>query len=423
MIKRTLVRMTIWNSMTVFCLFVMLGGALYGLARYKIYADIDRLLVFDIDHLQQVSLSTGEKVINVDSNEPERFVLAYYWDSNNVMIGQVYYKEPYISVSSILRDQQNHMGPATIHYGQRIYRFVSRPYQGNLSELEKLSNTPVKTVQIVTEISAEVHYLNRLLWSIGIGVGIGAVLSVITGYVLARRALVPIQRAWDKQQQFIADASHELRSPLSVVQGQAQILLRHPDHTIEEESVPIASILKETKRMSSMVNGLLLLARGDSHEEAISCRPVRIDGIMQGIARNMEPIMEYKQLRLQLHIEEAELLINGDEDRLVQLIMILLDNSIKFTQEHGTIDLGCVRQGRSILITVKDNGAGIPERDLPFVFNRFFKGYSPREGGDHGAGLGLSIAQWIVDQHQGSIRISSEAGHGTTVAIRFPAIG
>ncbi|MBD3922046.1 hypothetical protein H8B09_25010 [Paenibacillus sp. PR3] len=422
MFKRTLVRMTIWNSTIVFLLFVVLGGALYGLARYQIYSDIDRLLVYDIDHMQQVSLSTGEKVINIDSKHPERFVLVYYWGSNNTMIGQVYYKEPFISVGSILQDKQDRKGPESIHYGKKTYRFVSRPYQGNLPGIEKQLNSPIQTLQIITEITAESYYLNRLLWCIGIGIGIGALLSVIVGYALARRALIPIRKAWDKQQQFIADASHELRSPLSVVQGQMQLLLRHPEHTIEEESVPIASVLKETKRMSSMVSGLLLLARGDSHEEVISCKPVSVDGIIKSIATNMAPIMDYKQLRLGLHVGEGELLINGDEDRLMQLFMIVLDNAIKFTQEQGQIDLGCVRQGKSVLVFVQDNGAGIPERDLPLVFNRFYKGDSARDRGEQGAGLGLSIAHWIVDQHQGSIRINSEVGRGTTVAIRFPAV-
>jgi two-component system, OmpR family, sensor histidine kinase CiaH len=139
------------------------------------------------------------------------------------------------------------MGPESIRVGKKTYRFVSRPYQGNLPVVEELSNTPLKTVQIFTEISAEVYYLNRLLWSISIGIGIGALISIIAGYALARRALIPIQKAWDKQQQFVADASHELRSPLSVVRGQTQILLRHPDHMIEEESAPISAILKETK--------------------------------------------------------------------------------------------------------------------------------------------------------------------------------
>ncbi|MFF2480437.1 sensor histidine kinase [Paenibacillus sp. NPDC058071] len=425
MIKRTLVQMTIWNSAIVFCLFVILGGVLYGLARYQIYSDIDRMLVFNIDHMRQVSLSTGESVINIDSKEPERFNMIYYWDSNDFLMRSVYYKEPFNTLSGTLREKLHLSGPESIQLGNKIYRFVSRPYQGHLPEIEKvlMSNTPLKTVQIITEISAEVYYLNRLLWAIGIGIGIGAMLSVIAGYLLARRALVPIQKAWDKQQQFIADASHELRSPLSVVQGQMQLLLRHPDHTIEEESVPIAAILKETKRMSNMVSGLLLLARGDSHEEEIVCKPVRLDGTIKEAAKNIEPIMEYKQLRLRVQVESAEMLINGDEDRLMQLFMILLDNAIKFSQEHGQIDLGCARQGRSFLVTVKDNGAGIPERDLPLVFNRFYKGDSARDRGDHGAGLGLSIAHWIVDQHQGTIYISSEVGQGTTVMIRFPVIG
>ncbi|OMC93911.1 hypothetical protein BJP48_02270 [Paenibacillus odorifer] len=174
--------------------------------------------------------------------------------------------------------------------------------------------------------------------------------------------------------------------------------------------------------MSNMVDGLLLLARGDSHEEVISCTPVRIDGIIKEIAKKMEPIMDYKQLRVQLHVEGSELLMNGDENRLIQLFMILLDNAIKFTQADGQIDLECLRQGKSVLVTVKDNGVGISEHELPLVFNRFYKGDSSRSRGDHGAGLGLSIARWIVDQHQGTVHISSGVGCGTTVMIRFPVI-
>ncbi|MFC5703256.1 sensor histidine kinase [Cohnella faecalis] len=422
MIRRTLVQMTVWNSTIVFCLFVMLGGALYGLARYQIYSDIDRHLTSDIDHMKQVILGTGEQIVTIESKEPERYILGYWWDSNDTLIQPAYYEAQYLRLGSILRKKQSHRGPESIRMGEKTYRFVSRPYQGNLPKIEKLSDTPLKTVQIITEISAEVYYLNRLLWSVGIGIGVGALLSIIAGYALARRALIPIQKAWDKQQQFIADASHELRSPLSVVQGQTQLLLRHPDHTIEEESVPISAILKETKRMSNMVSGLLLLARGDSHEEVIICKPVRVDGIIKEIAQNMEPIMDYKQLRLQLHVEGTEFLINGAEDRLIQLFMILMDNAIKFTPEHGQIDLECVRQGKSVVVTVKDNGAGISERDLPLVFDRFYKGDSARDRGDHGAGLGLSIARWIVDQHQGSVHISSEVGHGTSVTIRFPML-
>lgn len=375
--------------------------------------------------MRQITLSTGEQVINVDSNEPERFLLDYWWDVNDQLVRSVYYAPAFYQMSSMLRERKDHPGPESIRFGEKTYRFVSRPYQqGSLPEIEKLSAAQLKTVQMVTEMTAEVYYLNRLLWSIGVGIGVSALLSAAAGYAIARRALIPIQHAWNKQQQFIADASDELRSPLSVVQGQAQLLLRHPDHTNEEESVPIAAILKETKRMINMAGGLLLLARGDSHEEVISRRPVRVDEIVKQIAVNIEPIMEYKQLRLQLHIEDGNLVINGDQDRLMQLFMIVVDNAMKFAQQHGQIELGCVRQGRLVVVTVKDNGAGIPKRELPFVFDRFYKGDSARdrgENGDSGAGLGLSIAKWIVEQHQGSIHMSSEAGAGTTVTIRLPA--
>ncbi|WP_165867525.1 sensor histidine kinase [Paenibacillus pinisoli] len=376
-----------------------------------------------MDNLYQYTLPNGEHVLNVNWDDPERFFMTFYWDSNDTLLQSIYYKSPYDKLAFKLRKKQGQLEPESIRVGKRTFRFVSRPYLGNLPMLEKLSDkAPLKTLQAMTEISTEIHYLKLLLMSISTGIGIGALLSVIAGYALARRALIPIQKAWDKQQQFVADASHELRSPLSVIRGQTQILLRHPVHTIEEESAPISAILKETKRMRNMVDGLLLLARGDSHEEVILCQSVRIDGILKEIAKKMEPVMEYKKLRLGLHVEGSELLINGDEDRLIQLFMILLDNAIKFTQADGQIDLECLRQGKSVLVTVKDNGAGIPEHDLPLVFNRFYKGDASRNRGYHGAGLGLSIAHWIIDQHQGSVHISSSVGHGTTVMIRFPAM-
>ncbi|MFK7694632.1 sensor histidine kinase [Paenibacillus sp. HJGM_3] len=272
----------------------------------------------------------------------------------------------------------------------------------------------------VMSIDSEMNMLRSLLMVLAIAGGVGCILVVLAGYYMAGRALVPIRNAWERQQQFVADASHELRTPLAVMGANAEMLLRHPDHTIEQESHVIAPILKEIRRLSKLVTQLLTLARSDSNQLELHRVPLLLNEQWAESAETFRPLCEMKSISLETDLQ-APLPFHGDEERLRQLLVILLDNAVKHTPSGGTIRVACSRTGSLIRCMVSDTGRGIPPQDLPRIFDRFFRGDKARSRTDGGTGLGLTIAQWIVEKHGGTIQASSVLGQGTVMTIQFPA--
>jgi two-component system sensor histidine kinase CiaH len=217
----------------------------------------------------------------------------------------------------------------------------------------------------------------------------------------------------------VADASHELRTPLAVIQANTELLLRHPDHSIEEESGYISTILKESKRINKLITSLLTFARSDSNQMEIQAKPVAIDQLINECVQQFAPLMNIKQIDIKLELEKA-LEMHADEERMHQLLVILLDNALKYTPEQGVISISANKSAHSINLSIEDTGVGIPESDLPFIFERFFRSDKTRSRTDGSMGLGLSIAHWIVDRHSGKIRAESKLGKGTRMLIQFP---
>jgi len=248
---------------------------------------------------------------------------------------------------------------------------------------------------------------------------VGMMLIVPTGYYLARRALVPIRAAWEKQQQFVADASHELRTPLTVVKSNAELLLRHPEHTVEEETIRITNVIRETIRMSKLVSTLFTLARADANQIELQMLPLILSDVVIHVTEQFQPLAEMKSIILQVDIKD-EIELVADKERLHQLFVILLDNAIKYTLPQGNINLVCRKQSNMAFIKVVDTGCGIGPEDLPKVFDRFYRGDKVRSREAGGAGLGLAIAHWIVEKHGGKIWATSEVGIGTQIHITFP---
>jgi signal transduction histidine kinase len=282
-----------------------------------------------------------------------------------------------------------------------------------------INNKQVKILQIIYNINPEVNMLRNMLIILGIGSAAGLFLSFLAGLFLARKALIPIQHSWEKQSQFVADASHELRTPLAVIQTYLELLFRHPSKTIEEESENIFKSLSELKRISKLVEELLTLARSDSNEQQIRPEFFLMDQLLGLIIEQFKPISELKNIQLKDSIE-PNLNFYGDRERLHQLFVILLDNALKFTPANGTVFISCKKEGNYLKINVKDTGIGISAKDLPYIFDRFFRGDKSRSRAEGGTGLGLSIAKWIVEAHNGQINVESKNREGTTFIIKFP---
>ncbi|KMY51808.1 histidine kinase [Peribacillus loiseleuriae] len=274
------------------------------------------------------------------------------------------------------------------------------------------------TVQFVRNITSEKDMLSTLLLILVIGCSIGSVCAVGIGFFLAGRALVPITEAWRKQQEFVSDASHELRTPLAVIQSKTDLLWRSPFSTIQEKAVDISIISKECRRLSKLVSNLLTLARSDSDQLEMEKEEFSLSTLLYEIIEHYSEIALYQEKTLQLDAVSSISFL-GDKERIHQLIVILLDNALKYTNENGEIMITCFQSASSIEIKVQDNGIGIGEEHISKIFDRFYQ-VSKSRATEAGGGLGLSIAQWIIDKHHGKVKIYSEIGKGTSFEMAFP---
>ncbi|QIA26760.1 HAMP domain-containing histidine kinase [Thermaerobacter sp. PB12/4term] len=227
-----------------------------------------------------------------------------------------------------------------------------------------------------------------------------------------------IETAYRLQQRFVADASHELRAPLTAILGNLDLLRRRPDLPPEEQAQALEEARNEAERLSRLVADLLSLARADAGVPLV-IKPVDVDAVVLEAFQEARRLVRGQELVLD-PLEPVR--VPGDRDRIKQLLLILLDNAIKYTPAGGRITLGLQAAGDGgAVLTVADTGVGIPPADLPHVFERFYRADPARSRDPGGTGLGLPIARWIVEQHQGQITIDSAPGRGTTVTVRLPA--
>lgn len=279
------------------------------------------------------------------------------------------------------------------------------------------------TVQVGMNIERQVSDL-RLLRQVLITVGIlGAVAALLIGFFASNRALKPIARSWQRQRQFVADASHELRTPLAVIQANLDVLLSHAQGSILDNLEWLSNAKAEARRLTKLTDDLLTLAKTDSAQTQIRRDTVDMAGIATRVVEALEPLAEMKGLSLQMEQvggESERFVVQGDEERLYQLLVIIVDNAIKYT-ETGSVRLRLSRQRAAVRIDVADTGIGIKKEDLEHVFERFYRGDKARERAQGGTGLGLAIAQWIAEAHNGRILSRSTPGVGSEFSILLPA--
>lgn len=225
-----------------------------------------------------------------------------------------------------------------------------------------------------------------------------------------------IETTYRAQQRFIADASHELRAPLTAIQGNLELLRRHQHMPEAERKEALDEAMREANRLTRLVADLLSLARADAGSTLKRC-PVELDQIILDAFREAHHLSQGQTLLLD-PFEPSK--VEGNEDKLKQLLLILLDNALKYTPPDGQITVGLHRESVDAIMTVRDTGIGISAEDLPHVFERLYRADPGRSRDPGGTGLGLAIALWIVEQHEGKITIESQPGRGTTVLVRIP---
>ncbi|HKW41533.1 MAG TPA: HAMP domain-containing sensor histidine kinase [Gemmatimonadales bacterium] len=251
--------------------------------------------------------------------------------------------------------------------------------------------------------------------------GAAAVIALLLvaggGYVLVRKSTAPIEQSMERTRRFMADAAHQLRTPITILRTRAEIAAAQEREPVRDAAT-FQAIERETARTGEIIGELLTLARADAGERPVVRATVYLDDAVASAVEVARALAERKQVRLEVTaFEEAKVV--GDPALLRQLLLLVLDNAIKFTPAGGRVRLDVSAQDGRAAVVVSDNGVGIPATDLPHVFERFYRG-SAAGWESEGAGLGLAIARWIAEVHGAKISITSEPGAGTRVTLAFP---
>ncbi|WP_409295263.1 sensor histidine kinase [Peribacillus sp. SCS-26] len=402
MFHKTRLRLTVLNSIVFIIILVFLGRSIYFYTESLVFKGADLSLSSLINKLNDPELTLSDL-----KREPGVYVLV--WDPDKKLVEDLSERNPFFTQS------QKKFYPRRIDKLEDM-KVGDFAFRSLTTEVDIASET--YKFQLVREVDAEKRVLNRLLYILFAGGGVGILFAVGAGFFLAGRALVPIKKSWENQQQFVSDASHELRTPLAVIQSRTEMLFRSPEATIEEKAVDISVISKEARRLNKLVASLLTLARSDTGQVVVEKEKFQLDVLIREIQEQYADIAAIQEKEIKLGQIEP-LYFVGDKERIHQLIVILVDNALKFTGQNGEITLSCRKDAQSIILSVRDNGIGIASENIPKIFNRFFQAETARTD-ESGAGLGLSIAKWIVDNHSGSFKVKSSPGKGTAIDVIFP---
>lgn len=314
-------------------------------------------------------------------------------------------------------------------------------------------------IQVVNRLGSEFFYLGILFSSLAIISVLAIINTLITGWKASKKILKPVkkmsetvqnitnntldtrldiggsqdelkdlahtfndmldrlQESYDRQNQFVSDASHELRTPISVIQGYANLLDRWGKNDKEVLDESVTAIKSEAENMKLLVEQLLFLARSDKNTQKVEKTDFYIDELIEEIVKETKLIDEKHSISCEKS-ERAQ--IYADKSLIKQALRIFIDNSIKYTPEGGFVKISSYVTPEGINISVEDSGAGISKEDLPNIFDRFYRADKSRTKQSGGTGLGLAIAKWIIMKHKGSIEVESQLGVGTRINVKLP---
>ena len=279
------------------------------------------------------------------------------------------------------------------------------------------SGTPYIALVTADRVELEDQYAS-LIETLAAGALAALVLVAAGGWFLVRQSTAPIERSMDRMRRFMADAAHELRTPVTILRTRADLALGQPRDPGRDTAL-LEAVAGEAGRIGAIVGDLLTLARADAGERPLAQERVFLDDLAADTVNDLHPVAERRGVTVAVGAFE-ECAVRGDPVPLRQLLRILLDNAIKFTPSGGRVRIDAGLEDGTPTVRVVDTGIGIPADQLPHVFERFYRGEGARREGE-GAGLGLAIARWITDAHHAEIDIRSSPG-GTEVVVRFPAL-
>jgi heavy metal sensor kinase len=453
-------RLTLWYLAIFAAAQLLFGVAMWVALRQELYSVADDALKAQIEDLTNFLKSQKKKNMTVTKLREEAseaydlehsgdFLQVYDQDGNWIFRAPALEKNQFTPAEAAAI---KHRSFQNLRLANKPFRFLTERIEVNGRSYAVQTGVP--TDQIIATLSLFRRYLVMLAPLLLLAAASG-------GYWLSRKALSPvdaltrtarsisgsnlserleklatgdelerlsdtlnemlarIESAFLRITQFTADASHELRTPISLIRTETEIALRKPRGGAEYREA-LRHILLEVERTSSLLEELLSLARADSGRESLRLTLVDLRAALTEIANEWRHLIEARNLRFTQQFANCEFPILADRSAVRRLLAILLDNAVKYTPPPGVVELGLeVRVGKAV-ITVGDSGIGIPESDQTKIFERFYRVDKARSRELGGAGIGLAIADWIVQQHRGSIAVQSSVGKGSTFLIEFP---
>ncbi|MGK7874339.1 MAG: sensor histidine kinase [Xenococcaceae cyanobacterium] len=263
--------------------------------------------------------------------------------------------------------------------------------------------------------------LQRLCLGLGLGGIIALGLTAFGGMWLTGESLKPLKKSFQQLKQFTADASHELRSPLTAIKSSVSVLQNHPERIHLTDVKKIEAIASATNQMTRLVEDLLLLARMEGAITTITLEkiPVPIDEILEDLLDDAELEAQQKQITLKSELL-TNVFVNADGQQLKRLFSNLLDNALQYTPAGGMVKVSLSRSQDRAIVTIEDTGIGIAPQDLPYVFDRLWRAEGAKACRQKGTGLGMAIAQTIARVHGGKITVTSELGVGSCLRVQLP---
>jgi heavy metal sensor kinase len=455
------VRLTLWYLAIFAVAQIVFGAGMWFLVRHSLFDIVDDGLEEQVDDLRSFLLTLGKDPSLAKLQEEVNETYAIEHLGNYLAVygekGDLIYRSAFLQAHQLSLTPPDQVGRA-IFKNRRAerhhFRFI----------LQRLSvNGHTYAVEMGVPTDDAVKFLSLFRSYLLMFAPMLLLVAAGVGYWLSRRALSPvdalvrtardvsganlnsrlqkldtgdelqrlsdtlnemldrIETAFRRITEFTADASHELRTPVSLIRTEAELALRRSRGEAEYKE-SLRHILLEAERTSALIEELLALARADSGRETLHMQPVDLSGMLRGVVESWRKVAAIRNLQFSASIAAEDSFVIGDEAALRRVADILLDNAFKYTAQPGIVGLALEQKGDRVVITVQDSGIGIADEDKDRIFERFYRVDKARSREQGGAGLGLAIAQWIVAQHRGSIAVESKPGQGSTFRLEFPTI-
>ena len=437
LIRRELAKQTVLLFFVFALLFSLLGVGVYSMTSSSVYRTADnklRALVTEQDSATMDSVtvdSVVEGTVASAANEIEIDDLSYSIQQSIVdvdpqFITLVRDKDGslidtvglYATYPAFLADI-----PFDAHDLNRIYEASAGGHAYRSISYELNDGETVAYMQVLVNVDSELAILDNFTRTLAVYLAAAVVVSAAASYLLSRRMLKPIVENWRAQTEFVQNASHELRTPLAIIQTTGELLLDHPDKRIVDRFEDVNTITSETKCLSRLVDDLMALSLDDAGRTTLVPSVVDVDALVRDVVTAYEDFatLQDKQLRVDASFGGT---VNADADKLRQLLGIVLDNALKYTAPGDKVVVNTRADARSAgskcVIAVADTGCGIDPEDREHAFERFYRADKARSRETGGYGLGLSLAQRIVEAHGGTTALEANEPRGTVVSITLP---